>query len=64
MEQVKTFRNDLSHMEDLDRDINAWIEEAGVRISSIHHHVYDRKNHIGIHSPLGVLTTVVYEQEE
>lgn len=65
MEQVKTFRHDLSHREDLDQEINAWLKEAGVKISRIHRDVYERKNAIGIRQPsFGVLTTVVYRERE
>jgi len=65
MEQVKTFRHDLSHKEDLDEEINTWLKEAGVRISSIRRDVYYRKNHIGIQqASFGVLTTVVYNEEK
>lgn len=65
MEQVKTFRHDFSHKEDLDEEINAWLREAGVRITSIHRDVYQRKNHIGIQqASFGVLTTVVYREEK
>jgi len=65
MEQVKTFHNELTHKGDLDAEVNAWLKEAGVQITSIHRGVYQRKNSIGIHQPsLGVLTTVIFREKE
>lgn len=65
MEQVKTFLSELSHKEDLDAEVNAWLKEAGVQITSIRRDVYRRKNHIGLHQrSFGVLTTVVFREKE
>ena len=62
---IKTFRNDFSHREDLDEAINAWLKETGVHITSIHRHVFNHKNQIGLQqSSQGVLTTVVFREKE
>lgn len=65
MEQVKTFQNELSHKGDLDAEVNAWLKEAGVKISSIRRDVFQKTDSVGhLRHRYSVLTTIIYKERD